>query len=259
MSSDFGGRETFYQSVRESEQIHLVGLRSDASTSTWLRAVCTFPSLCSLMLAVCGHLTREQFTLVARPVPGEVNTHRHTHTNTQRQRGIQSRGTVTHTHTDRNLLWWSSYGLQNKHTHTLLWPNLGRRSFRPTHAAGQHNGSVCTHSNIQLTGANWRTENTPRGGEEEEITLWSSHCYQSAHSCCCCFNPRPGPPTPEHSMLQSEYKSIYLDVYVSAGFTKAVRARILHGDKSNSTMGICCRPYHYNPLCNKQLLTTEAF
>lgn len=166
MSSDFGGRETFYQSVRESEQIHLVGLRSDASTSMWLRAVCTFPSLCSLMLAVCGHLTREQFTLVARPVPGEVNTHRHTHTHkhTETKRDPEQGNCYTHTHTDRNLLWWSSYGLQNKHTHTLLWPNLGRRSFRPTHAAGQHNGSVCTHSNIQLTGANWRTENTPRGG-----------------------------------------------------------------------------------------------
>lgn len=137
----------------------------------WLRAVCTFPSLCSLMLAVCGHLTREQFTLVARPVPGEVNTHRHTHTHkhTETKRDPEQGNCYTHTHTDRNLLWWSSYGLQNKHTHTLLWPNLGRRSFRPTHAAGQHNGSVCTHSNIQLTGANWRTENTPRGGRRRRL------------------------------------------------------------------------------------------
>ena len=58
-------------------------------------------------------------------------------------------------------------------------------------------------------------------------------------------------------MWPSGYKSIYLDV--SAGFTRAVRAQLLHGDNSNSTMGICCRPYHYNSLCNKQLLTTEAF
>ena len=119
MSSDFGGRETFYLSVRESEQIHLVGLRSDSSTSMWLRAVCTFASLCSLMLAVCGHLTREQFTLVSRPVPGEVNTHRHTHTHTHTQTKRDPKQGNCYTHTLTGISFDGVLTACRINTHTL--------------------------------------------------------------------------------------------------------------------------------------------
>lgn len=55
----------------------------------------------------------------------------------------------------------------------LIW--AAAPSVSPTHTVGQHNGAVCTHSNIQLTGE----EKQAMG---EEITPWSLLCYQSAHA-----------------------------------------------------------------------------
>ncbi len=144
------------------------------------------------MLAVCGILF-DQFTPLTRPLPAEVNTHQHTWW----QRGIQSRGTVTNsgTHTERNLLWWSAYCLENKHRRTLLWPNLGCRSFRQPHTYSRTTQWCSVHPLERP--ANWRIETSHGGGDYPLIFALLPICP------LCCFSPIPHPVHPTSSSFQN--------------------------------------------------------
>lgn len=124
-----------------------------SSTSMWLSDVrfeCCLP-LWPLILTVCGIIVVD----TAHAVPREVNTPTHMLTDQTQSRAGKLLQVKGYTPMERKLLWWNDYCLENKHTQThsdgLIWTVIPSISPTHTYTVMQHNGPVCTHSDIQLT------------------------------------------------------------------------------------------------------------
>lgn len=163
MTNDFWAFELIFQDVwaafwqvtETSQKMNEVWFISYSFTSSDSVMFEMFPALCPLTLAVSGivYLTREQSTPLDLSGARRCK-HTPTHMDTDKEQstvGESVTNSICHNQAERNLLWWTAYCQENKHTlfSGLIWTVTP--SVSPTQTVGQHNGPVCTHSNIPLT------------------------------------------------------------------------------------------------------------